>query len=309
MSRIGFKNRDVLTILDFSREDLELLFREAKKMEMYSKSALDILRGKVVALAFFEPSTRTMFSFQTAIQRLGGTALILSDVQRTSIAKGESLGDTIRMLDSYSNAIIIRHKIEGAATYAAEVAEVPVINAGDGTHRHPTQAMVDLYTIWRERGNIHGLTVGVLGDLKYGRAATSFILGIMKYRLRRLYLISPPELRLKSEIKEILDKYGVQTTEVSNIEDVVNELDVLYVTRIQRERFPDPAEYERVRGSYRITLKTLENVKEDLMIMHPLPRVDEILPEVDGTKYAYYFKQARYGVPVRMALLKLVLGD
>jgi len=309
VSRIGFKNRDVLTILDFSREDLELLFREAKKMEMYSKSALDILRGKVVALAFFEPSTRTMFSFQTAIQRLGGTALILSDVQRTSIAKGESLGDTIRMLDSYSNAIIIRHKIEGAATYAAEVAEVPVINAGDGTHRHPTQAMVDLYTIWRERGNIHGLTVGVLGDLKYGRAATSFILGIMKYRLRRLYLISPPELRLKSEIKEILDKYGVQTTEVSNIEDVVNELDVLYVTRIQRERFPDPAEYERVRGSYRITLKTLENVKEDLMIMHPLPRVDEILPEVDGTKYAYYFKQARYGVPVRMALLKLVLGD
>ncbi|RLE59471.1 MAG: aspartate carbamoyltransferase [Thermoprotei archaeon] len=306
---MGFKNRDVLTILDFSREDLELLFREAKKMEMYSKSALDILRGKVVALAFFEPSTRTMFSFQTAIQRLGGTALILSDVQRTSIAKGESLGDTIRMLDSYSNAIIIRHKIEGAATYAAEVAEVPVINAGDGTHRHPTQAMVDLYTIWRERGNIHGLTVGVLGDLKYGRAATSFILGIMKYRLRRLYLISPPELRLKSEIKEILDKYGVQTTEVSNIEDVVNELDVLYVTRIQRERFPDPAEYERVRGSYRITLKTLENVKEDLMIMHPLPRVDEILPEVDGTKYAYYFKQARYGVPVRMALLKLVLGD
>ena len=305
----GFKNRDILTISDFNIEELELLFNEAMKMEKYSKDFLETLRGNIIALAFFEPSTRTMFSFQTAVHRLGGSTLVLSDVQRTSIAKGENLGDTIRMLDSYSNAIVIRHSLEGAATYAAEIAEVPVINAGDGAHRHPTQAMVDLYTIWRERGNPQGLTVGVLGDLKYGRAATSFILGIMKYRPRKLYLISPPELRIKSEIKRILSRSNVNVTEVQNIEEVISELDVLYVTRIQRERFPDPAEYERVKGTYRITTKLLEEAKEDLMILHPLPRVDEIAPEVDSTRYAYYFKQARYGIPVRMALLKLILGD
>ena len=305
----GFKNRDILTISDFNIEELELLFNEAMKMEKYSKDFLETLRGKIIALAFFEPSTRTMFSFQTAVHRLGGSTLVLSDVHRTSIAKGENLGDTIRMLDSYSNAIVIRHSLEGAATYAAEIAEVPVINAGDGAHRHPTQAMVDLYTIWRERGNPQGLTVGVLGDLKYGRAATSFILGIMKYRPRKLYLISPPELRIKSEIKRILSRSNVNVTEVQNIEEVISELDVLYVTRIQRERFPDPAEYERVKGTYRITTKLLEEAKEDLMILHPLPRVDEIAPEVDSTRHAYYFKQARYGIPVRMALLKLILGD
>lgn len=302
-----FKDRDVLSILDFNKEELMALFNEAKEMEKFAKSGTDILKGKVLALAFFEPSTRTMFSFQTAMQRLGGSTLVFSEVSRTSIAKGENLGDTIRMLDAYSNAIVIRHKIEGAALYAARISKVPVINAGDGTHHHPTQAMIDLYTIWKEKGAIEGLNVGVLGDLKYGRAAASFILGISMFNPKKLYLISPPELKIKPEVRSILEKNKIDFMETSNLEEVIDELEVLYVTRIQKERFPDIAEYEKVKGSYRVTVKLLEKAKEDLMIMHPLPRVDEIAFEVDHTKFAYYFKQAANGVPVRMALLKLIL--
>jgi len=302
-----FKGRDVISILDFSKEELLTLFREAKNMEKYAKSKLKVLEDEVLALAFFEPSTRTMFSFQTAMQRLGGSVIAFSETEATSLAKGENLGDTIRMLDSYANAIVIRHRIEGAAKYAAEIAESPVINAGDGAHHHPTQAMIDYYTIWRVKGVAEGLNIGVLGDLKYGRAAASFILASTIFRPKKLYLISPKELRVKPEVLEILRKNSVKYVETADLNEVIGELDVLYATRIQKERFPDPAEYEKVKGSYKVTVELLKKAKDDLIILHPLPRVDEIDYGVDKTKHAYYFKQASYGVPVRMALLKLIL--
>lgn len=301
------KNKDIISILDLSKEDLLKIFNLAKDIEEYMYKYRDILHGHVLALLFFEPSTRTMYSFQTAMARLGGDSLVFSDTSKTSIAKGETLGDTVRMFDGYADAIVIRHKVEGAAKYAADIAESPVINAGDGTHHHPTQAIIDLYTIWKYRGKIEGLNIGVLGDLKYGRASTSFIYGVSMFKPKQIYLISPEELRLKREVKTDLDNLGVKYIETTDLIGVLSELDILYVTRIQKERFPDPAEYERVKGSYVVNMELLENAKENLMIMHPLPRVDEISTDVDNTQYAYYFKQARCGVPIRMALLKLII--
>jgi len=305
---VGFRGRDVIAITDFKPEELLQLFNVAREMEKYSRSRIELLKDKVLALAFFEPSTRTMLSFQTAMQRLGGSVIWFSQVEATSIAKGENFSDTIRMLNAYADAIVIRHKYEGAAAYAADIADVPVINAGDGSQHHPTQAMIDLYTIWREKGKLEGLNVGVLGDLRYGRAAASFIYGISMFRPKKLYLISPQLLRIREEVRDYLDNNKINYIEVSKLDEVISDLEILYVTRIQKERFPDPAEYEKVKGSYRVDLKILANARDDLMILHPLPRVDEIAHEVDHTKYAYYFKQASYGVPVRMALLALILG-
>jgi len=305
---VGFRGRDVIAITDFKPEELLQLFNVAREMEKYSRSRIELLKDKVLALAFFEPSTRTMLSFQTAMQRLGGSVIWFSQVEATSIAKGENFSDTIRMLNAYADAIVIRHKYEGAAAYAADIADVPVINAGDGSQHHPTQAMIDLYTIWREKGKLEGLNVGVLGDLRYGRAAASFIYGISMFRPKKLYLISPQLLRIREEVRDYLDNNKINYIEVSKLNEVISDLEILYVTRIQKERFPDPAEYEKVKGSYRVDLKILANARDDLMILHPLPRVDEIAHEVDHTKYAYYFKQASYGVPVRMALLALILG-
>jgi len=211
------------------------------------------------------------------------------------------------MLDSYADVIVIRHKLEGAAKLAAEIAEKPVINAGDGSRNHPTQAMIDLYTIRRLHGGVDGLTIGVLGDLKYGRATNSFIAALTKFRIGRLYLISPPQLRVRDDTRELLVEAGIDFKEVQRLEEVVGELDVLYASRIQRERFPDPSEYEMVRGSYVITGESLKGAKKNLTILHPLPRVNEISFEVDSTSHAKYFEQAALGVPVRMALLKLIL--
>ncbi len=301
------KGRDVISILDFSREELETIFEEADRMQKYRHSGLRILEGKVMATAFFEPSTRTRLSFETAMLRLGGKVIGFVNPAVTSIAKGETFADTIRMLDSYADIIVIRHSIEGAARFAAEIAESPVINAGDGTRHHPTQAMIDLYTIRRCFGDIDGLEVGVLGDLKYGRAATSFIYGVSKYKIKKLYLISPPQLKCRNEVIEYLRSANVAYEEVNRLDDVISRLDVLYVTRIQKERFPDPAEYERVRGSYRVTLAHLKEARDNLIILHPLPRVDELPSEIDSTKHAKYFEQAKNGVPVRMALIKLLL--
>jgi len=304
---LGFKGRDVISILDFTPEELKQLFKLAYKMEKYAKSKIELLNDKVLALAFFEPSTRTMFSFQTAMQRLGGSVIWFSMAEATSLHKGESLADTIRMLDSYSNAIVIRHSLEGAAQFAAEIAEVPVINAGDGSHHHPTQAMIDLYTILRGLGRLENLRVGVLGDLRYGRAANSFIYGITLFKPRKLYLISPPTLRVRDEVRDFLDENKVDYEEIEDLEKAIPNVEVLYVTRVQKERFPDPEEYEKVKSSYRVDLKVLKKAPDGLMILHPLPRVHELPYEVDATKYAHYFKQASYGVPVRMALLTLIL--
>ena len=302
------KGRDILAAVDLSREDFEEIFAAADELIDQGRGQLNLLRGKIMATAFFEPSTRTRLSFQTAMIRLGGEVIDLGEVEKSSIAKGENLSDTIRMLDAYSDVIVIRHRLEGAAKLAAEVAENPVINAGDGSRNHPTQAMIDLYAIRRFHGRIDGLTIGVMGDLKYGRATNSLIVALTKFKVEKIYLISPPQLKLRQETKELLAESGVEFEEVENLEEVISELDVLYASRIQRERFPDPSEYELVKGSYIITPESLKNAKETLIILHPLPRVGEIDFRVDSLPYAKYFEQAKLGVPVRMALLKLILG-
>jgi aspartate carbamoyltransferase catalytic subunit len=304
---LGWLGRDVITVLDFTREDLEVLFTEALNMEKYAKSRLNILNGKVLALAFFEPSTRTRLSFETAMLRLGGSVIGFSGVEATSMTKGENLADTIRMLDAYADAIVIRHSIEGAAKFAAEIAASPVINAGDGSQNHPTQAMLDLYTIWREFGTIDGLSIGILGDLRYARVVNSLIQALSYYRVR-LHLISPEPLKPRRELIEFMNSRGMVYDWTDDPYRVINDVDVLYVVRIQRERFPDPMEYERVRGTYKVDLKLIEKAKPQMVILHPLPRVDEIDFAVDNTHHAKYFKQASLGVPLRMALLKLVLG-
>ena len=304
-----WKGRSIVSILDFKRSELEELFQEARIMEeQLSKGKVEkILSDRIVAMAFFEPSTRTRLSFETAAKRLGASVIGFTGEEAISVAKGENLADTIRMLSSYADLIVLRHRYEGAALYASKVSSVPVINGGDGRQHHPTQAMLDLYTVARELGRIDGLVYGVLGDLRYGRAAASFILGLTRFNPRKVYLISPPNLGLRREVRMLVEEQGLPVEEAS-LEEVVGELDVLYVTRVQKERFPDPEEYERVKGAYRITPSILEGAKESMIIMHPLPRVDEIDHRVDSTRHARYFKQAAYGIPVRMAILKLVLA-
>ena len=303
-----FRGRDVLSILDFERKDLEKLFRTAVLMERTGKKGRPLLRGKIMATAFFEPSTRTRLSFETAMHRLGGSVIGFSEAEGTSIAKGENLADTIRMLDSYADVIVMRHRLEGAARLAAEVAECPVINGGDGSRHHPTQAMIDLYTVWREFGRVDGLSYAVMGDLRYGRAAASLIYALTIFHPGSVYLVAPPLLRPRKEIMDFLRRSGLEVKEVENPEEIVDRIDVLYVTRIQKERFPDPAEYEKVRGSYRVDPALLEKARRSMIVLHPLPKVDEIDLRVDEMSFARYFRQAAYGVPVRMALLALILG-
>ncbi len=304
---MGFRGRDVISILDFTRGDLEELFGLADYFSSNRRS-YKLLEDYVVALAFFEPSTRTRLSFETAAKLLGAKVIGFTSEEGTSLAKGETFADTIRMLDGYADMIVVRHKNEGAALYAAEIAEHPVINAGDGKQHHPTQAMLDLFTVWKLFNRVDGLVYAVVGDLRYGRAASSFIYGLTLFEPEKVYLVSPPLLRARPEVVRVLEEKGVRYEEKRSVEEVIGEIDVMYVTRVQKERFPDPLEYERVKGSYRITLKLLEKAKEHMRILHPLPRVDEIDPEVDSTRHAAYFTQARFGVPVRMALLSLIVG-
>lgn len=304
----SFYQHDVLSILDFSREDLELLFGYAERMEKSIDTKLSLLFGKMVALAFFEPSTRTRLSFEVAAKRLGADVISITGEESLSVSKGESLADTIRMLDTYSDLIVIRHRYEGAAKYAAEIARHPVINAGDGKQHHPTQAMIDLYTVKKLFGTVDGLNYGILGDLRYGRASTSFIFSLTLFKPKKVYLISPESLRVREEVLHVLKERGVVYEERRSLGDVIEELDVLYVIRIQRERIPDPIEYEKVKGSYKVTLDLLKRAKKELKILHPLPKVDEIDERIDNTPHAAYFIQAKYGIPVRMALLALIFG-
>lgn len=304
----SFRGRDVISILDFTREDLEELFTYTDKIEKMGRVKLRVLEGKIVALAFFEPSTRTRLSFETAAKRLGADVISFSGEEAISIAKGENLADTIRMLDSYSDIIVIRHRYEGTAKFAAEIAKNPVINAGDGKQHHPTQAMIDLYTVRKLYGTIDGLTYAVVGDLRYGRAATSFIYALTLFKPKLVYLVSPSLLRARPETLKLLQERGVRFKEVDSIGEIISDVDVMYVTRIQKERFPDPLEYEKVRGSYKVTMDILSRAKKELKILHPLPKVDEIESEVDKSPFAAYFLQAAYGVPVRMALLALIFG-
>ncbi len=304
-----FERRHIISTKDFSREEIDFILDRAERLEPYArKGGLDLLKDKVVATLFFEPSTRTRLSFDTAIKRLGGETIGFDSAESTSVIKGETLSDTIRIIESYADAIVIRHPREGAARMASEVSRVPVINAGDGAGHHPTQTLLDLYTMRKECNKPLGdLNVAIVGDLRYGRTVHSLAYALSLYGAR-LSLVSPEPLRMPESIINYLRKHGVGLVETPRIEDAMGEADVLYMTRIQKERFPDPSEYLRVAGSYRITPDTLSGVKNDMIIMHPLPRVNEIDPGVDSTEHARYFNQAFYGVPIRMAVLSLVMG-
>ncbi len=294
--------RHLISIEDLSRDDILHILRKAERFEDVARGLkkLKVLEGKILANLFFEPSTRTRMSFETAMKRLGGEVINMTAQEASSIAKGETLADTVRVISKYVDVIVIRHPLEGSARFASEHSEVPVINAGDGAGQHPTQTLLDLYTIMKECGRIEGLKIALMGDLKYSRTVHSLIKALNMFN-NEIYLISPEGLRLPEEFLE-----EVKAEEV-NLNDVIEEIDVLYVTRIQKERFPDEEEYRKVAGSYRITAKTLERAKDNLIVMHPLPRVDEIDVDVDKTKHAKYFDQAFYGVPVRMAILHEVL--
>lgn len=307
---MAWRGRDVIDPLDFTREDLEQLFELADSMEreLASGKVRRRLEGKVVALAFFEPSTRTRLSFESAAKRLGAETIGFTAEEATSVAKGESFVDTVRMLDGYSDLIVLRHRYEGAARLAADVAEVPVINGGDGRQHHPTQAMLDLYTVRRLFGTIDGLSYLVLGDLKYARTVASLLRALTLFRPSEVMLSAPPQLQLRDEVRSEVESRGLRLRYVE-LEEGLGRADVIYVTRIQRERFPDPQEYERVRGSYRITRALLERyAKKGAKVLHPLPRADELDADVDNTPFQAYLTQARLGVPLRMALLSLVLG-
>jgi len=307
MSKDAWSGRDVLSILDFPRADIELLFDEASSIVDHPQLVKKSLSDKIVATAFFEPSTRTRLSFAAAALKLGADVVDLSpDV--SSVLKGESLPDTIRMLDGYSDIIVMRHPSEGAALLASEVASVPVVNGGDGSQHHPSQAMLDLFTVKRLKGGIDGLNYAVLGDIRYARSATSFLYGLAKFKPRTVHLVSPESLRPRKEVKDRLKEIGLKTEEHEDLEDEIADVDVIYMTRIQKERFPDANEYEKVKGSYRITKSSLANAKKESIILHALPRTNELAYEVDSLPNAAYMKQARFGVPVRMALLDLVLG-
>jgi len=278
-------------------------------MISYAKGerCIETLKGKVLSSLFFEPSTRTRLSFESAMNRLGGSVIGFADPTATSQKKGESLADTIRMADAYSDVIVIRHPQEGAARLAAEFSDVPVLNAGDGAGRHPTQCLLDLFTILTEKKKIEKQKVVLLGDLKYGRTVHSLAYALSLYGAE-LTFVSPETLKMPKEVVNECRELGVEPSSTSNLEKAIKDADALYVTRIQKERFPDAEEYNRVVGTYKIDNDLLKNASEKLIVMHPLPRVTEINPEVDRTPHALYFKQAFNGVPVRMALLSLVTG-
>ncbi len=307
----GWKGRDVISSLDFTRESFELLFNASEEFaegaRARARARSDLLRGKVVATAFFEPSTRTRLSFSSAAAKLGASVIDLS-TEVSSLAKGESFSDTLAMPDSYSDIIVLRHPSEGAALYASEICKHPVVNAGDGSQHHPTQAMLDLFTILRLKGRVDGLNYLFVGDLRYSRTVSSLLFALTRYKPGRVTLTSPPALGLKPETRSVLVRYGMSVREEQNIERSVESADVIYVTRLQKERIPDQVEYQKLKGSYRLTEGLLEATKADCIVMHPLPRTEELPTSLDASPKAAYMRQAGFGVPVRMALLSLILG-
>lgn len=302
---MNFKNRDIVSIRDFTKEEILHILKTAKIMD--TKPNPDLLQGKILATLFFEPSTRTRLSFESAMNKLGGRVIGFASAQVSSTSKGESLSDSVKIVEGYSDVIVMRHSIEGAARLAAESTNIPVINAGDGANQHPTQTFLDIYTILKSKGTLEGLSVGFLGDLKYGRTVHSLVHALSHFNTK-MYFISPLSLRMPREDIEYLKSKKIKFVEEDNLLKVSKKLDVLYNTRIQKERFPDPLDYEKVKGVYVLDKGFLDHIKPGLKILHPLPRVDELSPELDNTENAAYFEQARNGVPVRQALLALVLG-
>ncbi|WP_049934029.1 aspartate carbamoyltransferase [Halarchaeum acidiphilum] len=297
----------LLTAKQLSRADIEAVLARAREFADDPAAHADRHPGALLALCFFEPSTRTKMSFETAAKRLGGDVIDMGAVEDSSVKKGESLADTVRVVEGYADAIALRHPSQGAARMASEFVDVPLVNAGDGAGHHPSQTLLDLHTI-AENAGLDDLTIGVMGDLKYGRTVHSLAHALTNFDVRQ-HFISPESLRLPRSVRYDLHEAGANVREHEELEAVLPELDVLYVTRIQRERFPDEEEYEKVAGQYRISAETLDAAKDDVAVMHPLPRIDEIDPEIDDLPNATYFDQAHNGVPVRMALLDLLLED
>ncbi|NPA44723.1 MAG: aspartate carbamoyltransferase [Chlorobi bacterium] len=297
--------KNLISMRDVSTKDILKLIDLASKIE---KKEINVdMTGKLAALLFFEPSTRTHFSFETAVKKLGGNTFAMSGTSSTSVKKGETLSDTLMTISMYADIIVMRHVIEGAARFAAETVDVPVINAGDGTNQHPTQAMLDLYSIQKTQGTLNNLTIGMIGDLRLGRTVHSLAQALSDFN-PKFYFASPQHLQMPTYIKDDLKSKNIQFEELEDIKEVMPELDIMYVTRIQKERFAVLEDYEKVKDAYIITKKLLEGVKNNFKVLHPLPRVNEITTEVDDTKYAYYFQQAKNGVYMRQAIITELLN-
>jgi aspartate carbamoyltransferase catalytic subunit len=302
----SFKGRDIISMRDFNRDEIDFILDTADKMVPFETRGKDLLRGKVMAALFFEPSTRTRLSFESSMCKLGGSVIGFAEPSVSSVAKGESLADTIKTVENYSDVIAMRHPSEDSAIIASKAASIPVINGGSGPWEHPTQALLDLHAIRTSKGTIDGLTIAMAGDLLYGRTVHSLAVTLRNYDVK-CYFVSPELLKMRGDvIKDIKGK--LDYIETDNLAHIIPELDILYATRIQKERFLNPNDYDRVKDSYRIDTAFLATAKDDMKLMHPLPRVNEISIDVDSSPYALYFKQMKHGIYVRMAILALVLG-
>jgi aspartate carbamoyltransferase catalytic subunit len=302
-----FFGKNIISVRDLDKQKLELIFDATNKIiNMSQDKRGEIARGKTLGYLFFEPSSRTRLSFESAMALLGGMSVGIADATSSSIHKGETLGDTVKVISSYCDVLVLRHSLDGSSRFAAEISSKPVINAGSGTEEHPTQTIQDLFTIKKEKKKIDGLKIGIAGDLKYGRTVYSLLYGLRNYDVD-IHLISPESLRIRSDSTYDIKK-ELSYTESSSIDEYIDDLDVLYVTRIQKERFPDEEEYAKVKGSYVIGSDMVKKMKDDAIILHPLPRIDEISADVDNTKQAKYFEQAEYGKYTRAALLGLILN-
>ncbi|MBI5822864.1 MAG: aspartate carbamoyltransferase [Chloroflexi bacterium] len=302
--------KDIISVKQFSRSDLEYVFGVAHEMRgmVERVGTFDLLKGKILANLFYEPSTRTSSSFTASMERLGGSVIPINEVKYSSVSKGESLPDTIRTLECYADVIVLRHPETGSAAIAAKAARKPVINAGDGTGEHPTQALLDTFTIMEELGRLDNLNVTMLGDLKYGRTVHSLSRLLSTFTNIKLNYVSPDILKMPKEVMDEVGEKGIPQAEFSKLEDVLPETDVLYVTRVQKERFEDPADYEKVKNSFVVDTEIMKAAKKEMIVMHPLPRVTEISMDFDDDPRAAYFRQMEYGLYVRMALLAMVLG-
>jgi aspartate carbamoyltransferase catalytic subunit len=299
------KYKSLVSISDYTKDEYLRILELAGEFE--KKPVHDLLKNKIVATLFFEPSTRTRLSFESAVSRLGGKIVGFSDSNSSSVTKGETLKDTIKIVSNYCDLIVIRHPMEGAARYASEVATVPVINAGDGANQHPTQTLLDLYSIRKTQGVLENLNIFLVGDLKYGRTVHSLLMAMSQFNAT-FYFISPPELKMPDEYKLHLDKLGLKYHENRDFTDIIEKADIIYMTRVQKERFSDPIEYEKTKNAYVLQNYMLKNSKPNLKVLHPLPRVNEISLDVDDNEKAYYFTQALNGVYVREAIICSVLG-
>ncbi|MEI7523783.1 MAG: aspartate carbamoyltransferase [Mariniphaga sp.] len=298
--------KSLISITDFTKEEYLKIMRLAEDFEANPNQKL--LQGKVIATLFFEPSTRTRLSFETAINRLGGKIIGFSDSSSSSVSKGETLHDTIRMVSNYADMIIMRHPMEGSARYASEVSGVPVINAGDGANQHPSQTLLDMYSIIKTQGSLDNVNLFLVGDLKYGRTVHSLLMAMLQFDNPIFNFIAPPELAMPNEYKIHLTSKGIRYYEHAEFTDIINAADIIYMTRVQKERFIDPVEYEKVKNVYILRNEMLKNTKENMRILHPLPRINEIHTDVDSNPKAYYFTQAKNGVFTRMAIIAHLLN-